>query len=185
MSGAKPDHLTDAEWALLDSFVSRMDSFGFIGKTIMVKDGAAAEGLLGHKLIFRFYSEGHEHARYNVTDEGREVLRKAGRQVAERRPGSFVEVKVPELGFDVETGEILTGEILWHVKDGCVVDKDKPLFDIITGVLELEIPSPFRGKVRILEEVGSIVKARQVVCRIDRDFQEAPVPSRFNREDPI
>lgn len=181
MSGAKPDHLTDAEWALLDSFVSRMDSFGFIGKTVMVNDGAAAEGLLRHKLIFRFYSEGHEHARYNVTDEGRELLRKAGRQVAERRPGSFVEVKVPELGEGVETGELLC----WHVKDRDMVTREQALFEIRTELADLEVASPFEGRVRVLEQVGVKVSPRQVVCRIDKEFQEAPVPSRFNREDPI
>ena len=71
------------------------------------------------------------------------------------------EVKLPELGENVESAQVLT--VL--VKPGDAVGKDQPVIEVETEKAVIEVPVPFNGTVLSLAaEVGESVKVGDVLA---------------------
>ncbi len=76
-------------------------------------------------------------------------------------------------------GESIASGILakWHVKDGDLVKKDQPLFELETDKITSEATAESAGKITLKVAVGDEVKIGQIVATIDSDASAAPVGS--------
>jgi 2-oxoglutarate dehydrogenase E2 component (dihydrolipoamide succinyltransferase) len=74
-----------------------------------------------------------------------------------------IEVLVPSVGESVSEGSI--GR--WFRKDGDIVKKDEPLFELDSDKASMEVPANESGKLKILVAEGEVVKVGSAVARID------------------
>jgi 2-oxoglutarate dehydrogenase E2 component (dihydrolipoamide succinyltransferase) len=73
-------------------------------------------------------------------------------------------------------GESIASGILakWHVKDGDVVKKDQPLFELETDKITSEGTAESAGKITFKAAAGDEVKIGQVVATIDSAASSSP-----------
>ncbi len=81
-----------------------------------------------------------------------------------------LEVKIPPMGESISSG-ILSK---WHVKNGDVVKKDQPLFELETDKITSEGTAESAGKITFSVEEGAEVKIGQIVATIDTDASAEP-----------
>jgi 2-oxoglutarate dehydrogenase E2 component (dihydrolipoamide succinyltransferase) len=74
-----------------------------------------------------------------------------------------LEVKIPPMGESITSGILAK----WHVKDGDVVKKDQPLFELETDKITSESAAEAAGKITLKAAAGDEVKIGQVVAMID------------------
>jgi 2-oxoglutarate dehydrogenase E2 component (dihydrolipoamide succinyltransferase) len=74
-----------------------------------------------------------------------------------------IEVKIPPMGESINSGVLAK----WHVKDGDVVKKDQPLFELETDKITSEGLAEAAGKISLKSAAGDEVKIGQVVATID------------------
>jgi pyruvate dehydrogenase E2 component (dihydrolipoamide acetyltransferase) len=84
-----------------------------------------------------------------------------------------VEVILPKVDMDMETGKIST----WHVKDGDTVKKGQPLFEIETDKAAMEIEAPADGVVASLAPVATDIPVGKAVAYILAPGEKAPATS--------
>jgi 2-oxoglutarate dehydrogenase E2 component (dihydrolipoamide succinyltransferase) len=75
----------------------------------------------------------------------------------------LLEVKIPPMGESISSGVLAK----WHVKDGDVVKKDQPLFELETDKITSEGTAEAAGKIALKVAAGDEVKIGQVVASID------------------
>lgn len=85
----------------------------------------------------------------------------------------LLEVKIPPMGESISTGILAK----WHVKNGDVVKKDQPLFELETDKITSEGTAEAAGKITLAVEPGAEVKIGQVVAQIDTDASALPTVS--------
>ncbi len=76
---------------------------------------------------------------------------------------SLLEVKIPPMGESISSGVLSK----WHVKDGDIVKKDQPLFELETDKITSEGTAEAAGKISLKVAVGTEVKIGQAVASID------------------
>jgi 2-oxoglutarate dehydrogenase E2 component (dihydrolipoamide succinyltransferase) len=76
---------------------------------------------------------------------------------------ALLEVKIPPMGESISSGVLSK----WHVKDGDIVKKDQPLFELETDKITSEGTAEAAGKVSLKVAVGTEVKIGQAVASID------------------
>ncbi len=76
---------------------------------------------------------------------------------------SVVEVVVPSVGESVSEGSI--GR--WFRKDGDIVKKDEPLFELDSDKASMEVTAASSGKLQILVKEGQVVTIGSTVAKID------------------
>jgi 2-oxoglutarate dehydrogenase E2 component (dihydrolipoamide succinyltransferase) len=76
-----------------------------------------------------------------------------------------LEVKIPPMGESISSG-ILSK---WHVKNGDVVKKDQPLFELETDKITSEGTAEAAGQITFSVEEGAEVKIGQVVATLNTD----------------
>jgi pyruvate dehydrogenase E2 component (dihydrolipoamide acetyltransferase) len=81
-----------------------------------------------------------------------------------------VEVILPKVDMDMETGKIST----WHVKDGDTVKKGQPLFEIETDKAAMEIEAPADGVVSSLAPVATDIPVGKAVAFILAPGEKVP-----------
>jgi len=87
---------------------------------------------------------------------------------------AIVEVKVPQLSESVAEATMLQ----WKKKVGDSVAADETLIEIETDKVVLEVPAPSAGVLaEILVVDGGMVKAEQLIARIDTDGKVAAMPA--------
>src|SRR3569833_4209868 len=74
-----------------------------------------------------------------------------------------LDVKIPPMGESISSGVLAK----WHVKDGDVVKRDQPLFELETDKITSEGTAESDGKISLKVAVGAEVKIGQVVASID------------------
>src|SRR4051812_11352002 len=74
-----------------------------------------------------------------------------------------IEVKIPPMGESITSGVLAK----WHVKDGDLVKKDQPLFELETDKITSEGTAEAAGKITFKVAAGTDVKIGQVVATID------------------
>lgn len=74
-----------------------------------------------------------------------------------------IEVKIPPMGESITSGVLAK----WHVKDGDIVKKDQPLFELETDKITSEGTAESAGKITLSIAAGTDVKIGQVVATID------------------
>lgn len=74
-----------------------------------------------------------------------------------------LEVKIPPMGESITSGILAK----WHVKNGDVVKKDQPLFELETDKITSEGTAEAAGKINFSIAAGTEVKIGQVVASID------------------
>src|SRR5580658_2910223 len=74
-----------------------------------------------------------------------------------------LEVKIPPMGESITSGILAK----WHVKDGDVVKKDQPLFELETDKITSEGTAEAAGRISLKVEAGAEVKIGEVVALID------------------
>src|SRR5258708_24634897 len=74
-----------------------------------------------------------------------------------------IDVKIPPMGESISSGILAK----WHVKDGDVVKKDQPLFELETDKITSESAAEAAGKIALKTAAGDEVKIGQVVATID------------------
>ncbi|MDB6126823.1 MAG: 2-oxoglutarate dehydrogenase, subunit, dihydrolipoamide succinyltransferase [Verrucomicrobia bacterium] len=84
-----------------------------------------------------------------------------------------IEVKIPPMGESINSGVLAK----WHVKDGDVVKKDQPLFELETDKITSEGTAESAGKISLKVEAGAEVKIGQVVATIDATASAAAAPA--------
>src|SRR5476651_267739 len=72
-------------------------------------------------------------------------------------------VKIPPMGESISSGVLAK----WHVKDGDVVKKDQPLFELETDKITSEGTAEAAGKITFKVAAGTEVKIGQSVATID------------------
>ncbi len=77
----------------------------------------------------------------------------------------IIDVTVPQLGESVSEGTITK----WLVREGDVVKKDQPIFEVATDKADQEIPAPVGGRIKaLLAKEGDVVAVLKVaVCQIE------------------
>jgi 2-oxoglutarate dehydrogenase E2 component (dihydrolipoamide succinyltransferase) len=75
----------------------------------------------------------------------------------------LLEVKIPPMGESINSGVLAK----WHVKDGDVVKKDQPLFELETDKITSEGTAEAAGKISLKAAAGAEVKIGEVVASID------------------
>jgi 2-oxoglutarate dehydrogenase complex dihydrolipoamide succinyltransferase (E2) component len=86
-----------------------------------------------------------------------------------------MDLRLPDIGEGIAEGEILK----WLVKEGDAVKEEEPLVEVMTDKVNVQIPSPWTGKVsRILAKEGETVKVGQVILVIDSEAGDQRVPSK-------
>ena len=86
---------------------------------------------------------------------------------------SLLEVKIPPMGESIASGILAK----WHVKDGDIVKKDQPLFELETDKITSEGTAESAGKIAFKAAAGDEVKIGQVVATIDSAASSLPVGS--------
>ncbi len=76
---------------------------------------------------------------------------------------SLLEVKIPPMGESITSGVLSK----WHVKDGDIVKKDQPLFELETDKITSEGTAESAGKISLKVAAGAEVKIGQSVATID------------------
>jgi len=89
-----------------------------------------------------------------------------------------IEVKIPPMGESITSGVLAK----WHVKDGDLVKKDQPLFELETDKITSEGTAESAGKITFKVVAGTDVKIGQVVATIDAEVSSqksevSPVPA--------
>jgi 2-oxoglutarate dehydrogenase E2 component (dihydrolipoamide succinyltransferase) len=79
-----------------------------------------------------------------------------------------LEVKIPPMGESITSGILAK----WHVKDGDVVKKDQPLFELETDKITSESTAEAAGKITLKAAAGDEVKIGQVVAMIDPEARD-------------
>ncbi len=74
-----------------------------------------------------------------------------------------IDVKIPPMGESITSGVLAK----WHVKDGDLVKKDQPLFELETDKITSEGTAESAGKITFKVPAGTDVKIGQVVATID------------------
>ena len=74
-----------------------------------------------------------------------------------------IEVKIPPMGESISSGVLAK----WHVKDGDLVKKDQPLFELETDKITSEGTAEAAGRITFQVTAGTEVKIGQVVASID------------------
>jgi len=88
------------------------------------------------------------------------------------------EIRVPEIGESVETGEVV--KVLVAVGD--VITVDQPVAELETDKAVLELPSTVAGRVQeVLIEEGDTIEIGQVVFRVEAGGDAAVAPSRAQK----
>lgn len=93
------------------------------------------------------------------------------------------EFKLPDVGEGIAEGEI----IKWFVKEGDNVAEEQPLVEIMTEKINVEIPSPVKGKVtKLLATEGQVVPVGQTIITIETEgrFQEQAATESKGRMEP-
>jgi 2-oxoglutarate dehydrogenase E2 component (dihydrolipoamide succinyltransferase) len=75
----------------------------------------------------------------------------------------LLEVKIPPMGESISSGVLSK----WHVKDGDLVKKDQPLFELETDKITSEGTAEAAGKITLKVTAGTEVKIGQAVATID------------------
>jgi 2-oxoglutarate dehydrogenase E2 component (dihydrolipoamide succinyltransferase) len=75
----------------------------------------------------------------------------------------LLEVKIPPMGESISSGILAK----WHVKNGDLVKKDQPLFELETDKITSEGAAEAAGRISFTVEEGTEVKIGQVVANID------------------
>src|SRR5882672_6559101 len=81
-----------------------------------------------------------------------------------------IDVKIPPMGESITSGVLAK----WHVKDGDLVKKDQPLFELETDKITSEGTAEVAGKISLKVAVGTEVKIGQIVASIDATATVAP-----------
>jgi len=76
-----------------------------------------------------------------------------------------LEVKIPPMGESINSGVLAQ----WHVKNGDLVKKDQPLFELETDKITAEAIAEAAGRITFTVEAGTEVKIGQVVASIDTE----------------
>ena len=84
-----------------------------------------------------------------------------------------IEVKIPPMGESITSGVLAK----WHVKDGDIVKKDQPLFELETDKITSEGTAESAGKITFKVAAGTEVKIGQVVASIDESATAAAAPA--------
>ncbi len=80
------------------------------------------------------------------------------------KPGGIVEVKLPELGENIESADILA--VL--IEPGSTIEKDQSIIEIETDKATIEVPTPISGKVtEVLVKAGDKAKVHQVIIKVE------------------
>jgi pyruvate dehydrogenase E2 component (dihydrolipoamide acetyltransferase) len=75
-----------------------------------------------------------------------------------------VEIKLPDIGEGISEGEI----IRWLVKEGDYVKQFQPIVEVLTVKVNVEIPSPYNGKiVKILAKEKEVVRVGSPIAIIE------------------
>ncbi len=78
----------------------------------------------------------------------------------------MVRFELPDIGEGVVEAEILD----WKVREGELIKEDQILVELLTDKAEIEIPSPYSGRVqRICFQVGEVAPVGAVLIEIDED----------------
>ncbi len=80
-----------------------------------------------------------------------------------------IDVKIPPMGESITSGVLAK----WHVKDGDLVKKDQPLFELETDKITSEGTAEAAGKITFKVSAGTDVKIGQVVATIDETVTAA------------
>jgi 2-oxoglutarate dehydrogenase E2 component (dihydrolipoamide succinyltransferase) len=76
---------------------------------------------------------------------------------------ALLDVKIPPMGESITSGVLAK----WHVKEGDVVKKDQPLFELETDKITSEGTAETAGKISLKVAAGAEVKIGQLVASID------------------
>ena len=74
-----------------------------------------------------------------------------------------IEVKIPSMGESIAGGVLAK----WHVKEGDLVKKDQPLFELETDKITSEGAAEAAGRIALKVAAGTEVKVGQLVATID------------------
>jgi 2-oxoglutarate dehydrogenase E2 component (dihydrolipoamide succinyltransferase) len=92
-----------------------------------------------------------------------------------------IEVKIPPMGESITSGVLAK----WHVKDGDLVKKDQPLFELETDKITSEGTAESAGKITFKVAAGTDVKIGQVVATIDETAAAATAAGPANPKSEI
>src|SRR5262245_22358820 len=86
-----------------------------------------------------------------------------------------MELKIPELGENIETAEVLS--VL--VQPGQKIEKDQPLIELETDKATAEVPSEASGTVKeVLVKAGQSVKVGETILRLESTDEKSEGASR-------
>lgn len=92
-----------------------------------------------------------------------------------------IEIKAPMLPESVSDATVLK----WAVEEGGTIERGKTLVELETDKVVLEVPAPRDGVLtKILQAVGSVVKAEEVLALLEEGSASAKVEEKKSEEKP-
>jgi len=85
----------------------------------------------------------------------------------------MLDVKIPPMGESISSGILAK----WHVKDGDMVTKDQPLYELETDKITSEGTADAAGRITLKVAAGAEVGISQVVAQIDTEAAAAASPA--------
>ncbi len=141
-------------------------------KEVMVKSGdkvKVGQALIkvdenGHAQVTKPEEKQPEKKQEPQKTEVKKEEKPASVQTTKKTANEVVEMKLPELGENIESADVLT--VL--VKEGDFVEKDQGIIEIETDKATIEVPSAYNGKVvSVLIKSGEKAKVGQPLVKIE------------------
>jgi len=141
-------------------------------KEVMVKSGdkvKVGQALIkvdenGHAQVTKPEEKQPEKKQEPQNTEVKKEEKPASVQTTKKTTNEVVEMKLPELGENIESADVLT--VL--VKEGDFVEKDQGIIEIETDKATIEVPSAYNGKVvSVLIKSGEKAKVGQPLAKIE------------------
>jgi pyruvate dehydrogenase E2 component (dihydrolipoamide acetyltransferase) len=96
--------------------------------------------------------------------EKKSEVKKETKEVIQSGPGQIVEFKVPDLGENIESADVIN--VL--IKKGDTISKDQGVIEIETDKATIEVPSSVEGKiVEVNIKIGDKVKVGDVLIKVE------------------
>ena len=97
-------------------------------------------------------------------EEKKSEIKKEVKETVQSKPGGVVEFKVPDLGENIETADVIN--VL--VKNGDVISKDQGVIEIETDKATIEVPSSVEGKIIYVNvKTGDKIKVGDVLIKVE------------------
>jgi len=154
-----------------------------VGQTIIRVDEGKTESkaIVDSKTETKVVEKNEAEVKTKIKKEEKQTEKEA-KETAQSGPGEIVEFKVPDLGENIESADVIN--VL--VKNGDVISKDDGIIEIETDKATVEVPSSVAGKIIELNvKTGDKVNVGDVLIKVESIISESAVKKEPAKEETV